>query len=96
MTHTIEMEKLSAENQHTFEESFASGAPILLSRDGQPFGSMVPYEAAIQAFEPETPEEIAEIQEAVQQGREDYAAGRVKTLDEIKARYAARQQETRP
>ena len=70
--------------------------PILLSRGGQPFGSVVPYETALESFEPETPEEIAEIQEAVQQGREDYAAGRVKTLDEIKARFAARQQETRP
>ena len=88
MTRTVPIEEFPADTQRILENLLASGASIILSRGGEPFGAMAPYHISPQDFELETPEEQEEIEDIAKQAHADYAAGRYVTFDAVKARYA--------
>ncbi len=88
MTRTIPMEELPLDTQRILEKLFASGASVILSRGGEPFGEMTAYSESRQDFERETPDEEQAIEVIAEQARADYAAGRYVPFEEIKSRYA--------
>ncbi len=64
----------------------------VLSRDRQPLDCVKAYSRSEIEFEELTPEEEADVMDAVKQGEADYAAGNYLTLDDLKQKYADRLQ----
>jgi len=95
MATTLVLEELPPDTRRLFEDLLTAGAPVIVSRAGQPFGGMIAYAAAPgDAPVALTPEEQADLTAVVAQGEADYAAGRYMTLDAFKERHASRLRST--
>lgn len=91
MSKTIALEELPTETRSLLEKWMQERQPILLSRDGQPFGEIYPSEIEVVL----SPEEQSEMEQIVAQGRADFAAGNGYSLQEIKELYAEKLQRGR-
>ena len=90
MAKTISLEELTPDIRKVLEEIFSAEEPIILSRNGQPYGGMIAYRMQEAPEQPLTPEETTELRSAVAQGEADYAAGNFLTLEEFKIKHAVR------
>ncbi len=93
MATTLALEELPPDTRRLFEDLLNAGAPVIVSRAGQPFGGMIAYAAPGDAPAALTPAERADLAAVVAQGESDYAAGRYTTLDAFKERHASRLRE---
>jgi hypothetical protein len=81
---------LTPDTQRVLEELFSAEEPIVLSRNGRPFGGMIAYRMENETTAAVTPEEERDILDAVTQGESDYRAGNYLTLEQFKVKHAAR------
>jgi carbamate kinase len=93
MSKTVILEELPPEARRVIEEMASAEEPVIISRGGKPLVGIIAYDSLADRTTEWTPEEEAAVRAAVAQGEADYAAGRHLTLDEFKARYAAKLRE---
>jgi hypothetical protein len=77
------------------EEMLRAGEPVILSRNGQPVGTVSGRADWTGQGAILTDQDVREIEAAVRQGDEDFATGRYMTLNEFRTKYASRLQDDR-
>ena len=90
MAKTITLEELTPATQKVLEELFSAEEPIVLSRNGQPYGGMIAYRMEDETQASLTPEEEHDVLDAITQGESDYRDGKYSTLEQFKIKHAGR------
>lgn len=86
---TVTMEELPAEARRVIESMLSAGEPVILSRNGEPIGAVSSRPVWADGDFALTEQDIREIEAAVRQGDEDFAAGRFMTIHEFRTKYAS-------
>jgi len=86
---TVVIEELPADTQHILEQLLSTDEPVVLSRNGRPFGGMVAYAPDTNVVDSGDHGDRS-LRDAVERGEADYAAGRYITLDQFRAKHAGR------
>ena len=87
MAKTISLDELTPDTQRVLEELFTSAEPIVLSRNGRPYGGMIAYRMEDDSHAEMAPEEKHDILTAFAQGELDYHAGNYVTLDQFTTKH---------
>ncbi len=90
MAKTITLEQLTPDTQKVLEELFSAEEPIVLSRNGRPYGGMIAYRMEDETQATLSQEEERDLLDAVAQGESDYRNGNYSTLEQFKIKHAGR------